>query len=1028
MNRNANRSILLTALLASVTLADDKPAQTWFDSLDNAYLEAQKTGRPILAIATPQAGERWIEQVTQDVPLDGFVLLRLDDTRRDDLRSLGIASAPAARLVTPGGAVHARLDRPESSKHLSDWIAKNPIAAQSDDGASVESLIQRLGHAEASVRESAMRKLHASPGHVGAVVEALRSDNLSTRASATELLELWHAPTDGIDPWERSTITPERLAKLSEWASKQKDVPAPTTAPVATVAEEIDRLLGAPMAFEARVVRERLVRYGEPALRAVHERLKTVRTDESRRRLTAARYRLAMSETLAVKGAALIDAVVQGDASSRHRAASELIAMVGADDAALLLELFSDDDAFIRETALRALRQVSGANASAALMKLLADPEPNVRAAVLKTLAEDEEGDESLAEGLASYVAGETDADLVVHAVHVLKNTPGEKSVRTLKDLLAHKQWQVRAEALEAIKSRLGTRYGEKPLPEELASEAYAAVLARLEDDEPFVVSRALATLEGRGMKAALKPIFATIERKPEMAPQLLSMLDKDPETLVAALPSLKTLTSHASPKVRAAVIKSIGKARDADAGKILAASLADPDNSVREAGLEAIVVAITRLRPGGDPHDPDRFGSTNTQVVNTNTWLDNFRAGKQRPEWLGALAIDQKLLEPLSPAGRANGAIVLAAMGKDEIAIPILHALAGDAPRMSVVPALDWLPEDKRLALYAILQNGATPDESQVILQMLAKLPSRGAETILWEKLAERTAIDEQTDALFRACLLQYTPQMQARFEPKGEKAWEATVERIATHARTGPEIRRAIALMVLQRLDSDAAAKEAAAIIENTASPATLRLDAFQIQLLALDGDRADAAAVKQMGDERLRELAIRYLGGGDNAITGGVAGTRLMREQTGYYRHAFFSGNVQERVEVKPPAGLTAEPLRPYLKSSDKPLAGFAGYLLILLDEKEGFGPLEAAFKESDPDDSPFPRLLYRAIARTNDESKLPLLETIYQTYKTEQQYALPEFYWTIRAMTGEPVLKFRKKIRDEVGMARLRGNGF
>lgn len=1028
MNRNAKRSILLTALLASVTLADDKPARTWFTSLDNAYLEAQKTGRPILALATPNAGERWIEQVTQDVPLDGFVLLRLDDTRRDDLRSLGIASAPAARLVTPGGAVHARLDRPESSKHLSDWIAKNPIAAQSDDGASVESLIQRLGHAEASVRESAMRKLHASPGSAGAVVEALRSDNLSTRASATELLELWHAPTDGIDPWERSTITPERLAKLSEWASKQKDVPAPTTAPVATVAEEIDRLLGAPMAFEARVVRERLVRYGEPALRAVHERLKTVRTDESRRRLTAARYRLAMSETLAAKGAALIDAVVQGDASSRHRAASELIAMVGADDAALLLELFSDDDAFIRETALRALRQVSGANASAALMKLLADPEPNVRAAVLKTLAEDEEGDESLAEGLASYVAGETDADLVVHAVHVLKNTPGEKSVRTLKDLLAHKQWQVRAEALEAIKSRLGTRYGEKPLPEELASEAYAAVLARLEDDEPFVVSRALATLEGRGMKAALKAIFATIERKPEMAPQLLSMLDKDRETLTTALPTLKTFATHANPKVRAAAIRLLGKVSDGDAGKLLQASVADPDQAVREAGLDAIVVAITRLRPGANDDFRD-YGSPPRREADTNTWLDNFRAGKQRPEWLGALAIDQKLLEPLSPAGRANGAIVLAAMGKDEIAIPILHALAGAAPtRMSVVPAMDWLPEDKRLALYAILQNGATPDESQVILQALAKLPSRGAETILWEKLAERTAIDEQTDALFRACLLQYTPQMQARFEPKGEKAWDATVERIATHARTGPEIRRAIAPMVLQRLDSDAAAKEAAAIIENTASPASLRLDAFQIQLLALDGDRADAAAVKQMGDERLRELAIRYLGGGDNAITGGVAGTRLMREQTGYYRHAFFSGNVQERVEVKPPAGLTAEPLRPYLKSSDKPLAGFAGYLLILLDEKEGFGPLEAAFKESDPDDSPFPRLLCRAIARTNDESKLPLLETIYQTYKTEQQYALPEFYWTIRAMTGEPVLKFRKKIRDEVGMARLRGNGF
>lgn len=1019
-------------LLVSIAHADTAPARTWFDSLDTAYAEAQKTGKPILALATPATGaERWIEMTTTGAPIDGFVVLRLGEAKRDELRAIGIVAAPAARLITPGGAVHARLDRLESAKQLTDWIAANPIAPADKNDDSVESLIKRLGHPEATVRESAMRKLKSSPQHAGAVVDALRSENLSTRVSATELLELWHAPTSGIDPWERATITPERLASLSEWATQRKDAPAsPTTAPAATVADEIDQLLGAPMAFEARVVRERLVRYGEPALNAVRERLKHVRTDDGRRRLTAARYRLAMSETLAVNGAALIDPLVEGDPASRHRAAADLIGKVGADDAHLLLELFSDDDAFVRETALRALRKISGAGASAALMQLLADPEPNVRAAVLKTLAEDEKGDESLADGLATYVAGETDADLVVHAIHVLKSTPGDKPVRTLKDLLSHKQWQVRAEALEALKAKLSPRYREKPLPEALSAEVYPAVLARLEDDEPFVVSRALAALEGKGMKSAMKPIFATIERKPEMAPQLLSMLDKDRETLAAALPSLKPLATHANPKVRAAAITSIAKANDPESQKLLGAALADPDAAVREAGLSAIVGAITRLRPGSDPDAEFHSSRSNAAEVDINAWVDDFRAGKQRPAWVGALQVDQKLLEPLSPVARANGAILLAALGKDDIAIPILHELAG-APqtRMSVVPAIGWLPEDKRLALYAALRKGATPEQASILLQALAKMPSAGAQAVLWDALVERTAVDDGTESIADALVAQYASQRNQRFSPGGEKKWDQSMEQIAVFARTGPEIRRAIALLVLKQLDTGVAAKEATAIVDDPQTPSALRLDALQIQLLALSGDPADAAAVKQMGDEHLRELAIRFLAGGDSAITGGVAGTRLLREET-YSRFDFdFSARAAERIEVKPPAGLTADPLRPYVKSQDQRLAAYAGYLLVLLDQKEGFEPLERAWtKESDPSVSPLTRLVYRAIAHANDESKIPMLETIYTAYKEERQYALSEFYWTIRVMKGDAVLKLRKRIRDEIGMERLRMGGF
>jgi hypothetical protein len=36
---------------------------------------------------------------------------------------------------------------------------------------------------------------------------------------------------------------------------------------------------------------------------------------------------------------------------------------------------------------------------------------------------------------------------------------------------------------------------------------------------------------------------------------------------------------------------------------------------------------------------------------------------------------------------------------------------------------------------------------------------------------------------------------------------------------------------------------------------------------------------------------------------------------------------------------------------------------------------------------------------------------------------ESYYRSEFYWTIRIMTGPEILKFRKQIRDEIGMGQL-----
>ena len=131
------------------------------------------------------------------------------------------------------------------------------------------------------------------------------------------------------------------------------------------------------------------------------------------------------------------------------QAAQELAARAAAAEEPLLLELFGDADPLVREASLKALHAPGGERVSEALIRLLDDPEPNVRAAVLKQLAESPAA--SIVSTVAKYAAGEQDADLLVHAVRLLRATGGKATADSLMKLLEHASWRVRAEAAEAL-------------------------------------------------------------------------------------------------------------------------------------------------------------------------------------------------------------------------------------------------------------------------------------------------------------------------------------------------------------------------------------------------------------------------------------------------------------------------------------------------------------------------------------------------------------------------------------------------
>jgi hypothetical protein len=88
--------------------------------------------------------------------------------------------------------------------------------------------------------------------------------------------------------------------------------------------------------------------------------------------------------------------------------------------------------------------------------------------------------------------------------------------------------------------------------------------------------------------------------------------------------------------------------------------------------------------------------------------------------------------------------------------------------------------------------------------------------------------------------------------------------------------------------------------------------------------------------------------------------------------------------------------------------------------LLGDPSGMEPLLQYWRRHGDTSSEWHKLVYRAIAVTDDPKYIPVLRDIYGKL---DQGEMSEFYWTIRIMSGPEILKFRKQIRDEVGASQL-----
>jgi HEAT repeat protein len=1006
----------------------------WLDSFDAGYQQSQRTGQPIFvfagAFSVSASRRQWdvLQTPALSEPLQHWTRVRLtSDAARSAVRHLGVVTLPAIRVLSPDGTVVSAKDTFTDADELAKWLVEveklatarrdSPSAGAPPDA--IASAVGALGDANPAVRAAAIGQLRELKEQAAgsAVVECLATGSLAQRLSAIDLLETWNAPIVGIDPWEPASLTPQRLAALREWA---KHPGAATTAvdPVAT-ARDLRMLASAPTDADARAIRESLVEYGEALLPQVYACLKANPPDPARQRLVALRYRLVATDRLAREWPGGFDRLAAADAGARRAAMADLQSHARPEDHRLLTELFSDDDPFVREQALRLLRSVGGAETNKELVTLLNDPEPNVRAAVLKTLAD--APDAALADDLVRYVKGETDTDLLVHAVRVLEQTPAPAAFTCLVDLLKHPQWRVRGEAAEAMLGKLTGRDA-GAVSEEQKQVGYAALIERLGDEDGYVVNKAVFTLIKANFVVASSALMKAAETKPDVARDVLRAVARDEEAGKAILPQIRELTKSPRADIRAAAVTAVISVAPETCGDTVRVAMHDTDPAVRIAGVRGAVTALQLLIPRNGyvtRHGFLGFGESQVKV-DLSKWVEDFRKGVDRPSWLNDAAGDLTAMLN-DPDARLPAAVVLCALGKDDLAMPVL--LAATPPQWTeAAAAMSWLPWEQRLALFrTYVKASSNARDLEHVVQQLVLVPDARVADPLWDLLAKPDAAElfEPVHDGLRELYLGQQYYNANQLPVQQRTAATAAAKEKAEH---GTEFQRTVALSLLLMISPQEAIEPARAIYEDHSNGEWPRLDALQVLLLAQTPDESVKTAVAALAEKSMRKIAVPFLAGGAEAVRQ-LRGSVYLYSTSGTVQ---YYGNGQV-VNVFAPAGLTVEPVRAVLKDAiadgNSDLAGYAGYLLVLLGEHDGFEPLNKSASEHDLDD-PWGKLLYRAISHANDDAQTPMLEAIYNRYVKNRNWEVRELYWTIRTMTGERILKLRKRIRDEYGMDRLR----
>lgn len=408
--------------------------------------------------------------------------------------------------------------------------------------------------------------------------------------------------------------------------------------------------------------------------------------------------------------------------------------------------------------------------------------------------------------------------------------------------------------------------------------------------------------------------------------------------------------------------------------------------------------------------------------------WLTDFYAGKGRPAWMTPLVEPlEQMLQASSAEERLAAALALVPLGKADQAMPVLLEAARTKRKTfgRATMVLPWLVWEERLRVFGKLRSMVDDEgDFSLLVYFMIRVADRRAGDVFWEMLGDEKITASVADSLEGGLRRAYYGK---NYNDRSEITASQRREMAAVagpRAAEGPEWQRVVALALLLGAAPQQAAEVAGKMAHDPKLTEPLRRDAFQILLAASPKDERTATATAALSweDPLHRRMALSYLAGGSSQINYLRGGISLWYDSDDRMDIYYSSG---EPIIPEPPKGLKPQEIRPLLDDADPQTAAYAGYLLVLLDDRSGLEKLLEYWRRQETQQSfledRLTWLVYRAIAVMDDPVHQPILEKIYTEL---EEYEMAQFYWTIRIMSGPEILRFRKRIRDEVGMDSLR----
>lgn len=414
--------------------------------------------------------------------------------------------------------------------------------------------------------------------------------------------------------------------------------------------------------------------------------------------------------------------------------------------------------------------------------------------------------------------------------------------------------------------------------------------------------------------------------------------------------------------------------------------------------------------------------------------WVKKWAAGEVKTTVEKSSELISKLVDSDDAEEKFLANYNLALLG-DQERIPTLFELAkaNSDLQTQLFPLLEWFPFEQRSNLYRkFLPFAYSESRMNLLMSKLVSVRNPRSAELIWES-ADNASLT--STAAYENLLKVYFADSGSTYNSISDYGVDKNlikhaVEQTNKHIdSTGPKKQMA-ALLFLNNLDPKAGKKAAIRLAEK-AETLNVKDLAFRMSLKRdSNGDNFDYSkkpdlshAVQYLDTKEAwkYKIALRYMAVGPESLNS----SDNMPETIYLASRVYYYGGNNNKVKVKipkPPKGMTLEHLkRDDLKFDDETNA-LVTYYRVLLDNKTDIEPLLKFYSENMSNEG-IAKLVYEAVATTNNDIKIPIVEAIYDDHGEYDESFAANLYWTIRVMDGENAIKLRKKIRDNVGMESL-----